>query len=169
MLPAALLAASSVPLAASGEISANNPAFAYAVGAVIVGAIITAVTVVDRIDSILARRRRQPSVDVDLVGLQAAITTLTESVDELKAARADHSGHKERISALEEKCRALDTEATAAAAAQRSYQAKLTREWFERIEGVEKTMAKNFQDVERGMGRVEGALEQIAARLNAKP
>ena len=38
----------------------------------------------------------------------------------------------------------------------------------DRIEGVEKTMAKNFQDVERGVGRVEGALEQIASRLNSK-
>lgn len=58
---------------------------------------------VDRVDSVVQRRKRQPSVDVDLVGLQSAIKTLTESVDELKAARADHNGHKERIAALEGK------------------------------------------------------------------
>jgi hypothetical protein len=155
----------SLVLAAAADasaISADNPLFAYAVGAVIVGAIITTVTVLEKIDAIVQRRKRQPSVDVDLVGLQAAIKTLTSSVDELKAARADHVGHRERIVALEEKCRSLDAEANAAAASQRSHLAKLTRELYERIENVEKTVALNFKEVERGLGRVEGALSHIS-------
>lgn len=169
MPPIALLSAPLLAQAAASadKIDSNNPAFAYAVGAVVLGGLIALVTVADRIDSMLQRRRRQPSLDVDLVGLQSAIKSLTSAVDELKAARADHNGHKERIAALEQRCEALDKEANATASAQRSHLAKLTREFFERIEGVEKTMAKNFQDVERGMGRVEGALEQIAARLNS--
>lgn len=167
MLPAPFAAILAQADAASA-ISSSNPTFAYAVWGVIFGGIVTLVVAANGIDSMLERRRRRPSVDVDLSGLQSAIKTLTASVDELKAARADHNGHKERIAALEEQCRKLDAEAATYASTQRSYLAKLTRDFFDRIEGVEKTMAQNFQTVERGVGRVEGALEQIAARLNAK-
>lgn len=154
-------------VADASAISADNPMFAYAVGAVVMGGIITTVMVADRIDSMLQRRRRQPSVDVDLVGLQAAIKTLTATVDDLKKAQADHHGHKEKIAGLEEKCGRLEREATAFEASQRSYTAKLTREWFERIETLERTVSSNFKEVERGLGKVEGALEQLTARLNS--
>ena len=165
MLPATLFLAQVADKAdPAAAFSPQNPAFMVGV----VGVILTVFYAVDKIDVFIQRRRRQPSVDVDLVGLQAAIKTLTASVDELKAARADHNGHKERIGALEERCRTLQAKVDENAATHRSHLSKLTREIFERIETLQSSVASNFKEVERGLGKVEGAVEQVVERLNAK-
>jgi hypothetical protein len=165
MLPAAFPAF--LAQVADPAVSAQNPVFAYAVGAVIIGGIITVVTVADRIDSMVQRRRRQPSVDVDLVGLSAAIKTLTASVEELKTAKDNHSGHRERIAALETRCAELKTQLEREIATQRSYIAKNTHEIFERIEAdsketrtaigtLTKTINTEFNTLYRALGKVEG-------------
>lgn len=157
------LATLSPLLAAVGDVSAQNPGFAYAVWGVVLGGFVSVVMVADRIDSMLDRRRRKPGVDVDLKALESSISTLTTTVDALVKAKDDHNGHKERIVALEKKTEALDKEAAEAAAANRRHTANLTREIFTRIESVESTVASNFKEVERGLGRVEGALAQLNA------
>jgi len=148
---------------APDALSAQNPTFAYAVWGVVLGGIVSAVMVADRIDSMLERRRRKPSVDVDLVGLQASIVTLNKTVEKIEKAQAEHNGHKERLAALEKKTEELDKEAAETAAAQRRHLQKLTQEIFQRIEGVESTLASNFKELERGLGRVEGQLTQLNA------
>lgn len=155
-------------VADASAISADNPLFVAAVGGVVIGGVVMLVTVVDRVDSIIQRRRRQPSVDVNLTELQSSIASLTEAVKELKEAREAHNGHREKIAALEEKCRKLEADASAFESSQRSYLAKTFREWFERLEAVQTTVAANFKDVERGLGKVEGALEQLTERINSK-
>ena len=168
MLPTAFLAqASSAAVTHSDKLDASNPTFAYAVWAVILGGVVTAVMTMDRIDSMLQRRKRSPSVDVDLVGLSTAITTLTQTVEELKAAKDHHNGHKERIAALETKCTELKSQLDREISTQRSYVAKTSKDIFDRIESVEKSVSKNFQEVERGLGRVEGSLGQIAQAVTA--
>lgn len=142
-------------------LSAQNPSFAYATWGVVLGGLVAAVMVADRLDSMLDRRRRKPTVDVDLAGLQTSIATLNKTVEKIEKAQAEHNGHGERIGALEKRTESLDKEATEAAAAGRRHLQKLTLEIFQRIEGVEKTVAENFKDVERGLGRVEGQLEQL--------
>ncbi|HTJ78498.1 MAG TPA: hypothetical protein VL357_05840 [Rariglobus sp.] len=151
-------------VASSGNsaLSAQNPVFAYAVGAVIIGGLITVITVADRLDAMIQRRRRQPSVDVDLSGLRADIQTLNSSVAELKSAKEHHNGHRERIAALETKCAELKAQIERDAATQRSYIAKTHKDITDQIDAVKESMANNFQQMERGLGRVEGTLELIA-------
>lgn len=175
MPPIALLSPLLAQAAATAEkIDAHNPVFAYAVGAVVIGGFIAAVTVADKIDSMLQRRRRQPSLDVDLVSLQGSITTLNASVADLKAAKDNHNGHRERIAALEarcteqkELCEHLKAQLEREIAAQRSFQAKNTREIFDRIEADGKdlrasitilgsTINKEFNTLYRALGKVEG-------------
>jgi hypothetical protein len=153
--------------ATADKIDANNPVFAYAVGAVVIGALITAVTVMDKIDSMMERRRRKPSLDVDLVGLQSSINTLNTTVADLKLAKDNHNGHRERIIALETRCAELKTQLEHEIASQRSFQARNTREIFERIEADSKalqasigalssTINKEFITLYRALGKVEG-------------
>ncbi len=152
-------------VADASAISANNPIFAYAVGAVVLGGIVTAVTVADRVDSMIQRRRRQPSVDVDLKALETSISTLTTTVDALVKAKDDHTGHKERIIALEARAAELKAQLEREIATQRSYVAKTSKEIFQRIDDVQSTVANNFKEVERGLGKVEGSLDQFSERV----
>lgn len=173
MPPIALLlaqAASSSADKTDSAFSPQNPAFLVGV----VGVILSVFYAVDKIDAFAQRRKRQPSLDVDLVSLQSAITTLTASVADLKAAKDSHNGHKERIAALEARCaeqRAqcedLKGQLEREIASQRSFQAKNTREIFERIEADAKdlrtsiatlgtTINKEFNTLYRALGKVEG-------------
>jgi uncharacterized phage infection (PIP) family protein YhgE len=165
MLPAAFSFAPFLAQAGTDltAFSAQNPLFAYAVGAVVIGGIVTLVTVLDKIDAIWQRRKRTPSVDVDLGSLKTSIDALTATVDELKSAKDDHSGHKERIKALEDKCAALDAQLDREIATQRSYIAKTHKDISDQIEGVRTSFANNIQSVERGLGRVEGTLQALLA------
>lgn len=161
MLPAAFLAqATSAAATHSDKLDPSNPTVFLGL---LMGALLTLAAGANQIDSIIQRRKRTPSVDVDLVGLSAAITTLTTTVDELKADGKSHNGNKDRIAALEAKCAELKSQLESEIRTQRSYIAKTHKDISDQIEGVRSSFANNLQSVERGLGRVEGALQTLVA------
>lgn len=105
--------------------------------------------------------RRKPTVDVDLVKLAASIEHLQKTVDTLATTAERHASHASEIAGLKRELDDLRKLREADAASHRGWGAKTTREIFDRIEAVEKSVAANFQSVERALGRIEG---QLSAR-----
>lgn len=110
--------------------------------------------------------RRKPTLDSHLSKFESAIDTLRRSVDELTEAQRASADHDARIRQLEIAAGDLRRSHDTCAHAHRADQQRVTREWFDRIEGVEKTVASNFQTMERALGRIEGELKAMAARPN---
>ncbi len=111
----------------------------------------TLVALADKVDGFFQRRRRQPTVDVDLSKLTASIDLLTQL----------NKRNEERMTILEQKLeRDIST--------QRSYTAKSSKDIFDRIEGVraeintrfdrlQTSLTQNVQTIERAIGRIEGS------------
>lgn len=112
---------------------------------------------------IWAHFRRRPPIDVDLAKLASAIEALQGTVAKLTERTDSQAHHATEIEALQKEITGLRIAREADVAAQRSYTQRTTREIFERIEGVERAVATNFQSVERALGRIEGQLTRPGA------
>lgn len=102
--------------------------------------------------------RRKPTIDVDLVKLASQIETLAAGFSRLSAAVERSANHASEIKTLQREVQDLRRARDEDQGRQRSYTQKTTRELFERMEAGERAMAKNFQSVERSLGRIEGQL-----------
>lgn len=121
-------------------------------------AFVSLLTVVVTLASLWSMLRRRPPLDAQIAKFEATIAGLTESVDKLTEAQEAAAGHSAEISALKDRVAALETQREADADAAREDLRRTTRELFDRIEGVEKAVATNFQAVERALGRLEGQI-----------
>lgn len=115
--------------------------------------------------------RRTPPLDSHLTKFEAAIATLTKAVDDLTEAQRSASSHSTRIATLEKECSILRQELDKKLTDQREdFDKKLTaqheagdesiHEVYLRIENIELSNSKNFQSIERALGRIEGALQE---------
>ncbi|WP_043585310.1 hypothetical protein [Geminisphaera colitermitum] len=147
---AAFLFFAALPLAALGDIAAPHTPDPWFLGMLVVG-LLTLVTLADKVDGFIQRRRRQPPVDVDLGRVTSSIAALTELVRK----------NEERIARLEEKHEE-------AFAAQRSYSAKSNREIFDTIRALSDTVSNNFRQVENSLGNLKGTCDQLNERLKQR-
>lgn len=102
--------------------------------------------------------RRQPPLDAHLAKFEATIAGLTDSVNKLTEAQEAAAGHAAEIRTLKERVATLEQLRDTDAKAQREDMSTNTRQLFDRIDGVEKAVAMNFQAVERALGRLEGRI-----------
>lgn len=104
--------------------------------------------------------RRTPPLDAHLTKFESAIATLTKAVDDLTEANRAAANHSTRIATLERECSALRTELDRKLTDQHVATDKSIREVYLRIESIELSNSKNFQSIERALGRIEGALQE---------
>lgn len=102
---------------------------------------------------------RKPTLDSELVKLNAAIESLQKSVDSLSDTAREHADHATEIEALKEKVRTLEGARENDLAAQRRYTRETTHEIFEKLDELKSSVSQNFQALERGIGQLEGKLE----------
>lgn len=121
-------------------------------------AIVSLLGVVVTLVSLWSMLRRRPPLDAHLAKFEAALEGLRASVDELTEAQKAAAEHSAEIRALKQRVATLEQLRDMDAKAQRDDMRTNTRELFQRIESVEQTVAKNFQLVERALGKVEGQL-----------
>lgn len=111
--------------------------------------------------AVLIYFRRNPPLEAQLAAFRAAIATLQKSVDQLATSARAHATHAAEIADLQQEVNKLRSQRDADQQTQRSYIAKNTRELHERIGAVEASINRNFQTLERALGRIEG---QITSR-----
>lgn len=103
--------------------------------------------------------RRKPPVGEDLVQLRASIDALNHSVEQLTKAHEKHVTHAAEIETLKKEVLTLQRQREEDQRSTRAYVAQSNQRIFERIDELADSTAKNFQAVERAIGRVEGKLD----------
>lgn len=104
--------------------------------------------------------RRKPPLDARLTEFSSSISGLKASVDKLTKAQEEAAGHAARIAQLERECSTLRTEIERKTTEQRKATDESMHDLYLRIEGFETATARNFQTVERSLGRIEGQLNR---------
>jgi uncharacterized protein YydD (DUF2326 family) len=103
--------------------------------------------------------RRKPPVGEDLVQLRGSIDALNRSVESLTKAHDRHASHAAEIETLKKEVLQLQRQREDDQRSTRAYVAQSNQRIFERIDELANSTAKNFQTVERAIGRIEGKLD----------
>ncbi len=114
---------------------------------------------VSTLATLWAAIRRKPPLDARLTEFSASIAGLKGSVDKLTKAQEDAAGHAARIAQLERECGELRAEIDRKTTEQRQSTDESMHDLYLRIEGFESATARNFQTIERSLGRIEGELK----------
>jgi predicted nucleic acid-binding Zn-ribbon protein len=125
-------------------------------------AIVSILGVIATLVIIWAAIRRQPPVGEDLVKLRSSIEALNSSVEALTKAHEKHITHGAEIENLQEQVRRLQHQREDDQRNARAYTANSNEKIFKRIEDLSDSMSKNFQNVERALGQLEGRVEALA-------
>jgi Na+/phosphate symporter len=122
-------------------------------------AIVSILGVISTIAVIWGVIRRRPPVGEDLVQLRTSIDALKGSVEQLTEAHEKHVTHAAEIETLKREVGELREHRENDLRAQRTYTRESTERIFLRIEQLNDSVNKNFQAVERAIGKLEGKVE----------
>lgn len=126
-------------------------------------AVVSLLILVSLLLTIWSLTRRHPPLDAHLTKFEGSIATLTKAVDELTKAQRAAADHSTRIAQLERECSALRLELDEKITDQRDATDEGIQRVYLRIESLEQSVSRNFQTIERSLGRIEGELKARAS------